>query len=99
MSITRIQAIAIMGSLYFLNPDDGCGETGSFEGAPMVNIPAEMREYRGAGILVVISVKQLVAQVPAGGIHSFRRMIGQVLLSFHTWGKKAYYQHFVYHKP
>jgi len=32
MSITRIQAMAIMGSLYFLNPDGACGETGSFGG-------------------------------------------------------------------
>jgi hypothetical protein len=67
--------------------------------APMVNIPPEMREYRGAGILVVLAVKPSVAQVPAGGTRSFRRMTGQVLLSFHTWGKKAYYQHSVYHKP
>jgi len=32
MSITRIQAMAIMGSLYFLNTDGVCGETGSCGG-------------------------------------------------------------------
>ena len=31
-TITRMQAMAIMGSLYFLNPAGVCGETGSFGG-------------------------------------------------------------------
>ena len=32
ISITRIQAMTIMGSLNFLNPAGDCGETGSFGG-------------------------------------------------------------------
>ncbi len=76
--------MAIMGSLYFLNPDGVCGETGSFGGGGDGKNTGGDGGDRGAGMLVAHTVKQSVVQVPAGETRSFRRMTGQVLLSFHT---------------
>jgi len=42
------------------------------------------------GMLVADTAKQSAVKVPGELTRSFRRTTDQVLLSFHTWGKRAY---------
>ena len=56
----------------------------------VLNIPVVAEGRWEAGMVAADTAKQSVVQVPAGGSHNFRRTTDQVLLSFHTWGKRAY---------
>jgi hypothetical protein len=56
----------------------------------MANREVVMAGEGEAGILAADMVQQSVVQVPGELTRSFRRTTDQVLLSFHTWGKRAY---------